>query len=51
MIGDREHDIIGAQENGIDSIGVLYGYGTEEEMHKIKPTHIAKTIEDLEKYI
>jgi phosphoglycolate phosphatase len=51
MIGDREHDIIGAQENGIDSIGVLYGYGTEEELEKIKPTHIAKTIEDLEKYL
>ncbi len=51
MIGDREHDIIGAQANGIDSIGVLYGYGTEDEIEKIKPTHIAKTIEDLEKLL
>ena len=25
---DQEHDIIGARENGIDSIGVTYGYGT-----------------------
>ena len=31
MIGDREHDILGAKENGIDSIGVLYGYGDRAE--------------------
>lgn len=51
MIGDREHDIIGAQANGIDSIGVLYGYGTEDEINNIKPTYIAKNIEDLEKLL
>jgi phosphoglycolate phosphatase len=28
MAGDRKYDIIGAKSNGIDSIGVLYGYGT-----------------------
>ena len=27
MIGDRKFDIIGAKSNGIDSIGVTYGYG------------------------
>ena len=27
MVGDREHDIFGAKENEIDSVGVLYGYG------------------------
>lgn len=27
MIGDRLHDIVGAAENGIDSIGVTFGYG------------------------
>ncbi len=32
MIGDREHDIIGAKRNGICAGGVLYGYGTEEEL-------------------
>ena len=31
MIGDREHDMIGAKENEIDAIGVLYGYGCIEE--------------------
>lgn len=32
MIGDREHDIIGARANQIASIGVLYGYGTRDEL-------------------
>lgn len=31
MIGDREHDIKGANINGLQSIGVLYGYGNEKE--------------------
>ena len=25
MIGDREHDVIGAHENGLDCLGILYG--------------------------
>ena len=32
MIGDREHDIYGAKENDIESIGVLWGYGGHEEL-------------------
>ncbi|WP_019312865.1 HAD family hydrolase, partial [Streptococcus mutans] len=32
MIGDREHDIIGAKKNGLDAIGVLYGFGNREEL-------------------
>ncbi|NKB57548.1 MAG: HAD hydrolase-like protein [Alphaproteobacteria bacterium] len=32
MIGDREHDMIGARNNGLLGIGVLYGYGTQEEL-------------------
>lgn len=31
MVGDRKHDIIGARENGIGCIGVLWGYGSREE--------------------
>lgn len=47
MIGDRKHDIIGAQENEIDSIGVLYGYGSKEEIQEAKPTYIAQTMDEL----
>ena len=32
MIGDREHDIIGARETGIAGIGVTWGYGTRQEL-------------------
>ncbi len=34
MIGDREYDVLGAKELGIDCLGVLYGYGSEEELSK-----------------
>lgn len=32
MIGDRNHDVLGAKANGIKCIGVLYGYGDKEEL-------------------
>ncbi len=33
MIGDRKFDIIGARSNSIHSVGVLWGYGSEQELH------------------
>lgn len=47
MIGDRKHDIIGAKNNQIKSIGVLYGYGGKDELNKIKPDYIAASVEEL----
>lgn len=32
MVGDREHDMIGALNNGMDVLGVSYGYGSIEEL-------------------
>lgn len=32
MIGDRRHDVLGARANGLRAIGVLYGYGSREEL-------------------
>ena len=32
MIGDHSHDVLGAKANGIDAIGVTYGYGSREEL-------------------
>ncbi len=32
MIGDREHDVHGARAHGIDTIGVLWGYGSADEL-------------------
>ena len=43
MVGDREHDILGAKEVGIHSLGVLYGYGSEDELSKAGADHIVNT--------
>ncbi|WP_371363549.1 5'-nucleotidase [Sporomusa rhizae] len=51
MVGDRKHDIIGAQKNGIASIGVTYGYGTQEELMQAKPVYSAATVEELGKLL
>lgn len=32
MIGDRKFDMVGAKNNDIRALGVLWGYGTEEEL-------------------
>jgi len=32
MVGDRLHDVLGAKANGIRSIGVLYGFGSYDEL-------------------
>ena len=47
MIGDREHDIIGANKNGLDSIGVLFGYGSREELENADATYIVETVEEI----
>ena len=51
MIGDREHDIIGAKENGLKSIGVLYGYGDENELKTAGANYIVSTPLDILKLI
>lgn len=51
MIGDREHDILGAQANHMDSIGVLFGFGSREELEKAGATHVVETVEELRRLI
>ena len=51
MIGDREHDIFGAKENGIKSCGVLFGFGKREEFQKAGADYIVEKVYDiLEKF-
>jgi phosphoglycolate phosphatase len=47
MIGDRKHDIIGASNTGIASIGVTYGYGSYDELRQLNPTNIAGNVDEL----
>lgn len=47
MVGDRFYDIDGGRANGIETIGVLYGYGNREEFEKAGATHIVVTPADI----
>lgn len=47
MIGDREHDIIGAKQNGLKSCGVLFGYGSKEELKNAGADYIIQKPEEL----
>lgn len=47
MIGDREHDIIGAREAGIDSMAVTFGYGSRKELLAAKPTWMAESPDEV----
>lgn len=51
MVGDRQHDIVGAHQNQIPCIGVLYGYGSLEEFHEYHCDYIAKDLIELKKII
>ncbi|MGE0665002.1 MAG: HAD hydrolase-like protein [Sphingomonadales bacterium] len=47
MIGDREHDAIGARANGITPVGVLWGYGSREELEVAGVTRLLERPADL----
>lgn len=47
MVGDREYDVIGASKVGIDSLGVLYGYGDYEELKRAGADYIVKEPKDI----
>jgi phosphoglycolate phosphatase len=47
MIGDRKHDIIGAKNNSLKSIGVTYGYGSLEELTYYQPDFLANNCEEI----
>lgn len=48
MIGDRKHDILGAKEFGMESVGVLYGYGSREELTEAGADFLVESIFDLQ---
>lgn len=44
MVGDRENDVQGGHENGLLVIGVLYGYGTREELTAAGADALAESV-------
>ncbi|MDO5336532.1 MAG: HAD-IA family hydrolase [Eubacteriales bacterium] len=47
MVGDKEHDVLGARECGIECVCAGYGYGTEEELAAAQPLKIVRTVQEL----
>lgn len=51
MVGDREHDIQGAAENGIPAIGITWGYGDRAELENAGAKAVFDTPEETVQYI
>jgi phosphoglycolate phosphatase len=51
MIGDRKHDILGAKKVGLKSCGVLFGYGSREELETAGADYIAEDVAALRKIL
>ena len=51
MIGDREHDVKGALANGVAAVGVLWGYGSRQELMQAGASALCETPESLMDYL
>ncbi|MBO5454855.1 MAG: HAD-IA family hydrolase [Clostridia bacterium] len=47
MVGDRKYDAKGAHDAGLKAVGVLYGYGSKQELKEAKFDFIAKDVNEL----
>ena len=48
MIGDRQNDILGAKENGLKSCGVLFGFGSRQELENSGADYLSEKVTDLQ---
>lgn len=51
MVGDRKYDLEGARRFGMDAVGVLYGFGSREELENCPNVAIIEDIKELEKIL
>lgn len=51
MVGDRRYDALAAGEFGIKTIGVLFGYGTRQELEQAGAAEFASSVEELTKLL
>lgn len=49
LVGDRVYDAEGARACGVDSLGVLYGHGSREEIENSGFNYICESVEDIAK--
>ena len=47
MVGDRNDDMRGAADCGLDAAGALYGYGSRDELEPFQPVLLAESCADL----
>ena len=47
LIGDTRFDVAGAKAAGIDCIGILYGFGTRQELESYGANYIEETLQDV----
>ena len=47
MVGDRKYDVEGSARFGLECIGVLFGYGSREELETAGAAYIAATVDEL----
>lgn len=47
MVGDREVDVLAAQANGLRSVGVLWGFGSPQELSAVGPSVIISEVGEL----
>jgi phosphoglycolate phosphatase len=47
MVGDRRHDISGAHAVGMRGLGVLWGYGTRDELETAGADQLVESTDDL----
>lgn len=51
MVGDRKDDMQGAADCKLPAAGVLYGYGSQEELAPFAPVFLAQSCDQLTRYI
>lgn len=47
MVGDRKHDVIAASENGVPTIGVLWGFGDRDELESAGAAMLIERADEL----
>ena len=48
MVGDRFHDVVGGHAVGMKTVGVLYGYGSRQELEAVHADYICQSMPDLQ---
>lgn len=51
MVGDRSYDVVGAHALSLQAVGVLYGYGSREELTAAGADYLAANLEELKQIL